>query len=495
MNGPAVALGDLEATGPPLAASTLWGLLLPAALVPLGSTTMAVALPAIGQELGREPAGLTQWLVNSYLLVCVILQSPAGKLVDRWGVHRALPAGQALFACGALLGFLGSSLTLLVGARVLMAAGGALLMPATMAVLRDATAPKRRARVFGTFGGSMGLAAALGPLLGGVLIDSLGWRAIFLANLPVLASGALLLRGLARTGRQQAPVAFDWIGSTMLALGLALAVTGSKSSGAAAAALLALGGAALFAFIRWEHRATDPVLDPELFRHGAFAAGASILALHNWVMYALIFQLPLWFGFGLDRGQAEIGQALLAMMLSMVVCSPLGGRAEECVGARATVILGTSAMLAGLLLLTRVGPVAAPEDVCLALVLIGAGLGLASAPVQASALGAVSRVQSGMAAGALSTMRYLGGIAGIGALGVILRDAVHADAALVLTAHRSTIWLYCVVTLVSMLPAALLPGHSQSGRRALATPVVRASGARASGTVAQDRPLAGRPGQ
>jgi MFS family permease len=155
---------------------------------------------------------------------------------------------------------------------------------------------------------------------------------------------------------------------------------------------------------------------------------------------------------------------LIAMMLSMVVCSPLGGRAAEWIGARAVVVLGTLTMLAGLLLLTRVGSIAAAADAGLALVLIGAGLGLASAPAQAAAITAVSRVQSGMAAGALSTMRYLGGIVGIGALGAILRDVAYVDPARTVTIHQGAIWLYCVVVLTSILPAALLPGHSLSGR-------------------------------
>jgi MFS family permease len=130
-----------------------------------------------------------------------------------------------------------------------------------------------------------------------------------------------------------------------------------------------------------------------------------------------------------------------------------------------------------------------------ALLLIGAGLGLASAPVQASAISAISRTQSGMAAGALSTMRYLGGIAGISALGVILSHAVYDDPALVLTAHRSAIWLYCGVILVAILPAALLPGHSLSGRRTFTAPVALQSAMRGSSTLAQDHALAGRQGQ
>jgi MFS family permease len=452
------AVAEAEPAPRTLAPAAFWGLLLSTALVPLGSTMIAVALPAIGRDLRADPASLTQWLVNSYLLVGIVLQSPAGKLADRWGVHRALALGQALFALGALLGFAGGSLALLVAARVLMAAGGALLVPATVAVLRRATAPERRARTFGAFGASMGLAAALGPLVGGVLVEAFGWRAIFLANVPILAAAAPLVRGVAdappAAGRRPS---FDWPGSALLAAGLSIAVAGSKTGGPAAVGLLALGGAVLFVFMRWERRAGDPVLDPALFRNVHFAAGAGVVALHNWVMYALIFQLPIWFAAMMGSGSAEIGTVLIAMMLSMVVCSPLGGRISERLGARAVAVAGTLSALGGVLLLTRLGAQATSADAIPALIVVGAGLGLAAAPTQSSAVSAVPPEQSGMAAGAFSTLRYLGGMVGIGALGVVLRDVALTDAAVALAAHQRAVWVYCAVMLVALLPAALLP--------------------------------------
>jgi MFS family permease len=453
------AVAEAEPAARTLAPAALWGLLLSTALVPLGSTMIAVALPAIARDLRADPASLTQWLVNSYLLVGIVLQSPAGKLADRWGVHRALALGQALFALGAVLGFAGGSLALLVAARVTMAAGGALLVPATVAVLRKATAPARRARTFGAFGASMGLAAALGPLVGGVLVEAFGWRAIFLANVPILAAAAPLVRGVAEAPSSDGRPTFDWPGSALLAAGLAIAVAGSKAGGPPGVGLLALGGAVLFVFLRWERRAGDPVLDPALFRNVPFAAGAGVVALHNWVMYALIFQLPIWFAAMMGSGSAEIGTVLIAMMLSMVVCSPLGGRLSERLGARAVAVAGTLSALAGVLLLTRLGHAAAPADAIPALLVVGAGLGLAAAPTQSSAVSAVPPEQSGMAAGAFSTLRYLGGMVGIGVLGVVLRDAALADEAVALAAHQRALWVYGAVMFAAVLPAALLPGR------------------------------------
>jgi len=459
------ATAGLEPQGDALTRGTLVGLVLSCALVPLASTTIAVALTAIGDDLGAEPAALTQWLVNSYLVVAIVLQSPAGKLGDLWGARRALALGQVLFATGSVLGFQGGSLPVLVGARVTMAAGGALLVPAAMALVRNSTAANRRARVFGLFGSSMALSAATGPLLGGLLVEAFGWRSIFLANLPVLALAAPLVRGLREPleGRPRA-ARFDWAGTVLLGAALASVLGGSKTGGTAAAGLFALGAALLFVFVQWERRASDPVLDPALFRNVAFAAGGSIIALHNLAMYALLFQLPLWFTSALGSSSAEVGPVLLAMMLSMVVAAPLGGRASEKLGARAVALVGTSSSLAGLLLLTNLAGIAKPSDAVFALVLMGTGLGLANAPAQASALSAVDRGQAGMAAATLSMMRYVGGIVGIGILGAVL-SGVPADIGLqALPAHRSAIVIFCAAMALALVPAALLPGRAARAR-------------------------------
>ena len=154
--------------------SRLLAAALAAALMPLNSTMIAVALPDISAEFDADPAVVTQALVTSYLVAAIVLQSPAGKLGDRLGHARMVVSGQVLVGAGALLGFLAPSLVSLTVARVLMAAGGAVLVPATVALLRHTLPPERRGRAFGAFGAVMALAAALGPLLGGALVDAFG---------------------------------------------------------------------------------------------------------------------------------------------------------------------------------------------------------------------------------------------------------------------------------------------------------------------------------
>src|SRR5688500_8834370 len=160
---------------------------LAATLMPLNSTMVAVALPDISDEFARDPALVTQGLFTSYLIASVVLQSPAGKLGDRVGHVRMVVAGQALVAAGALLGYLAPELWVLIVARVTMAAGGAALVPSAVALLRHDLPAERRGRAFGAFGGMMALSAALGPVVGGELVEAFGWRSLFAMNLPILA--------------------------------------------------------------------------------------------------------------------------------------------------------------------------------------------------------------------------------------------------------------------------------------------------------------------
>ena len=160
---------------------------LAATLMPLNSMMVAVALPDISVEFGRDPALVTQGLFTSYLIASVVLQSPAGKLGDRIGHGRMVMAGQALVAAGALVGYLAPELWMLIVARIAMAVGGAALVPSAVAMLRHDLPAERRGRAFGAFGAMMALSAALGPVVGGELVEAFGWRSLFAVNLPVLA--------------------------------------------------------------------------------------------------------------------------------------------------------------------------------------------------------------------------------------------------------------------------------------------------------------------
>jgi MFS family permease len=442
-------------SGPALPAPLLVGMMLATALAPLGSTMIAVALPSIGADIGADVGALTPWLVSSYLVASIALQSPGGKAGDLLGHGRALLAGLGLVAIGSLIGSVATGLPLLGLARILTAAGGAATVPATMAILRNRTPAERRARVFGLFGACMGLAAAVGPLAGGELTERIGWRAIFAANLPVVAlSLGLVLagRGVEHGARAQGVArTFDWIGTALLAGGLTAVVIALRLAGVAAIGTGVLGAVLLAVFPVWERRPVSPILDMALVARRPFLAGGSIVALQNMAMYPLLFQLPVFFDRVRGLGPLTMGRALLALTLAMMAASLAGGRLTETIGPRAQVLGGSFLALAGLWWFHDLGAVHAPDQIVPGLLLVGIGIGLTSPPSQAVAMSAVEAHQSGMAGGILSTLRYLGGVAGTTALAALL---VRSDDP---ASHQRPVLVYAGALLAATVLATALP--------------------------------------
>jgi MFS family permease len=433
---------------------------LSATLMPLNSTMIAVALPDISDEFDRDPALVTQALVTSYLIAAVVLQSPAGKIGDRIGHVRMVAIGQLLVAAGALLGYLAPSLFLLVLARILMAAGSAALVPSALALLRHELPPERRGRAFGAFGAAMALSAALGPLVGGELVKAFGWPSVFAANLPVLAVsvslGALAGRAAAPP-RRATSGPFDWVGTGLLAAGLTSIILGLRPDGGPRPLLLVLGVGLLVPFAVWERRVSDPVVAFSLFRSVHFSAGASLIAVQNLVMYALVFQIPLVAVALFDLNARGTGRLLVSMMLAMVVMSPIAGRLTDRFGARPIAVAGSVAALLGVAGLAWID-LTAPGQLAPPLALLGIGLGLATPAAQSASMSAVRSDLAGMAAGIGSTMRYLGGIVGVAIMSLLL-DA-HGNRAEVISEHRTLMVVFGGALLVGLACAALLPGRS-----------------------------------
>lgn len=432
----------------------LAALALASCLGPLGSTSIAVALPSIGRDFDADPGLLTQWLVASYLVTAIALQSPGGKLGDLWGHRRALSLGQLLFALGSIAGFLAPTAWALAGARILTAAGGAVIAPAAIALVRSRFPAERRARAFGVFGATMSLSAALGPLLGGELTTHFGWRAIFVANLPPLAASVVLARGLDDGERRGAPPRIDAVGALLVAVGLAIVAIGPRARSLG----VALAGVAILAmFALWERRAPEPVVDLGLFRRRAFAAGTAVITLQNMGMYALLFELPMLFSRARGVDAAVTGRTLLALMIALSVVAPIAARLSERVGARAIVASGGVIAASGAWLLRDAAALAAPADAVPGLILLGIGLGACMAPSQAAAIGAIDAGRAGMAAGLSSTMRYLGGIAGVTVLGIAFRDP---DPARLESQHAFAVGIFIAAFVASAACALALPSRS-----------------------------------
>ena len=419
---------------------------------------VAVALPAIGDDLGADPGSLTLWLVTSYLFVNVVLQSPAGKLGDIFGRRRAFMIGQGLFAAGTLIAVLAPYLATVAASRILMAAGGAMTVPTAMALLRTVIPEELRPRAFGYFGALLGASAATGPLVGGLLTQYSGWKAIFLVNLPLLLLSWLLVRSDRSFGSdvddKTTRPKFDFPGMVLLSFSLAAILIGMRADGVRALGAVGLGVLGLVAFSRWELHTPTPLIDPKLARCRPFVIGGTVIGLQNLGMYALLFQLPFLFRewFELDAGRT--GQLLLTMTLSMVFFSPIGGRLAERLGTKNTLFVGLSLGLVGLFSLVYATNVESLSGIAVAIGFVGAGIGTVMGPTQAAALSAVDPSQSGVAAGVLSTMRYLGGITGITIISVALADTTRAN---MMIQSQLCFWIYIGAYLLAMLLVVFLP--------------------------------------
>ncbi len=413
-----------------------------AALAPFGSTMLAVALPAIGNDVREEPSDLARWLVTTYLFVNIVAQGPSGKLVDLFGPSRVLAVGRALYLLGAASGTLAPGLRVLVVARMLMAAGSSLIVPAVMSVLRRGVPEERRARAFGMNGAFMALAAALGPVLGGEIAAHLGWRALFAAtSVPLVLSVVLgaSVAGVAGAVRSTPRPRFDVLGSVLLGSALVALIAALGSQGANPA-LVAFGAIALPLFFVWERRVPDPIVDATLFRRREFCVANAVVALHNLAMYGLLLEVPYFFSDARRASADAIGRAMAALTLTMVAGSPLGARLSERIGAHWAASAGSLVSVAGVAAMSfRLDTFASPLHAVPALALIGAGLGLSSAGVQASAMSAVDAQKSGMAAGLFSITRYIGGVAGVAVLGMTL---VHDRIDAVIASHRAALAVF-----------------------------------------------------
>ncbi len=436
------------------------GLLIAAMQAPLGSTMIAVALPPLSASVGVNLAFATSLLVTSYLMVSMAGQSPGGKLGDVLGHAHAVKIGMLLYASGALLGLASNGIGLLTAARCIMALGGALVLPATLAIFRVYIPRERQGRVFGMYGAIMSLAAAVGPPLGGEIVGHFGWRAIFLAHLPPLAIAALLAfrrpppaQAAARKPFGEFLAQFDWLGTLLLGIAVALLVVASKTAGLERAIALAVTLSVVAAFVRWELRAPSPVLDPRLFRYRDFRVGTSVIALQNFAMYGTLFQLPQYFHEVHAVPPTEIGRYLFLMMLAMFIASAVGGRLTDRIGCRATALAASAPLLAGSFWIANLGAFEAPREAALPLLLLGMGIGLMSAPTQAAVMSAVPPERAGMAAGGSSTMRYLGSTLTI----LLLSGILGGQEGQSVTAHETAAHFFAFATLLAALTGLALP--------------------------------------
>ncbi len=386
-------------------------------MVILDATVVNVALPALGHDLGGGVSGL-QWVVDGYTLVFAGLLLSAGSLGDRLGGRRVFVLGLALFTLASAACATAPSVPLLVSARVAQGLGAALLVPSSLALLRAAyDDPRERARAIGIWGAVAGIAAASGPVIGGVLVAAISWRAVFLLNLPVGVAALLLARRHLPAAGERTGIGLDPVGQVLAVAALTLLTFGVIEK---ALVPLLVSLALLAAFVACEHRTRAPMLPLGLFHNPTFS-GASFVGLAiNLGFYGQLFVVSLYFQQVRGWSALATGLALLPEGIFVAISSALSGRAMGRVGPRLPMIAGLLLGGAGLSGLAAAGE--HTSYVLLVPPLIAAGFGMAfTMPAATNAIiGAAPAERAGIASGVLNASRQAGGAIGVALLGTLV---------------------------------------------------------------------------
>ncbi|WP_405404054.1 MFS transporter [Streptomyces sp. NBC_01104] len=392
----------------------------------LDSTVINVALPRIGEDLGTGMAAL-QWTVNAYMLTLAGLILLGGALGDRYGRRRVFVTGVVWFAVASLLCGLAPDATVLIAARALQGIGGALLTPGSLALIQASFHPDDRARAVGLWSGFGGVGAAVGPFVGGWLVDGPGWRWVFLLNLPVAAICVpVALRHVPESRDPHAHGRFDVLGAVLGALSLALvtyALIEAPGQGASAVVIGAAVGGVLLgaAFVQVERRRPDPMLPPSVFASRQFTAvnlvTLCVYAALGGFFFLSAIQLQVVAGYS----ALGAGTALLPTTVLMLLFSARSGELGQRIGPRIPLTAGPLIAATGMLLMLRVGPGSNTvsgylTDVLPAVAVLGVGLVTLVAPLTATVLASVDTARAGLASGINNAAARAAGLIAVAAL-------------------------------------------------------------------------------
>jgi EmrB/QacA subfamily drug resistance transporter len=395
-------------------------------IVGLDSTIVNLALPAIRSEFGASVAKL-QWTIDAYTLVLASLLMVSGSTADRVGRRRTFQAGLVLFGIGSLLCGVASSIDLLIAFRVLQAVGGSMLNPVAMSIITNTfTDPRERAQAIGVWGGVVGLSMAVGPVVGGSLVDAAGWRFIFWINVPVAVAAVLMTALFVPESRAAVPRRIDPVGQALVVLllgGLTYGIIEGRSAGWGSPLIIGcfvVCVLALVTLVYYERRREQPLLEQRFFRSAPFS-GATLIAVCGFAaLSGFLFLNSLYLQSVRGFSALHAGLLTLPMAAMTVVFAPLSGWLVGHRGPRLPlVVAGTMLTLSGLLLSQLSISTATPQLLAGYLV-FGLGFGMLNAPITNAAVSGMPRAQAGVAAAIASTSRQVGASLGVAVAGTVL---------------------------------------------------------------------------
>ncbi|WP_026910514.1 MFS transporter [Patulibacter minatonensis] len=397
-------------------------------IVGLDNTIVNVALPSIRTDLHASVSAL-QWTIDGYTLVLASLLMLSGSTADRVGRARVFTIGLTLFGIGSIACGLAPSVGVLIACRVVQAVGGSMLNPVAMSIIRETfDDPRERARAIGVWAGVVGLSFGLGPVLGGLLVDTVSWRAIFLVNVPVAVAAIVLTRRFVPESRAARPRRLDPVGQLLVLValaGLTTAVIEGPRTGWGSPVILgclAASAVAVAVLVPYEHRRRDPLIELAAFRSVPFSS-ATLIAISAFLgMSGFLFLTTLYLQDVRGLSPLVAGLCLLPTAVMVAVGGPLSGRiVGGRRGARPPLVVGGLGIGLGALMLTGVTPTTSMAWLLLAFAVFGVGFGVVNPPITNAAVAGLPAAQAGVAAAVASTSRQVGaslGVAIVGSAGV-----------------------------------------------------------------------------
>ncbi|MHB1594773.1 MAG: MFS transporter [Streptosporangiaceae bacterium] len=395
-------------------------------IVGLDVTVVNVALPSIQHDLHASVSGL-QWIISAYALVLASLLMLSGSTADRIGRRRTFQVGLAMFTLGSLLCSLAPSLPLLVVFRMVQAVGGSMLNPVAMSIITNVfTDRTERAQAIGVWGAVIGLSMALGPVVGGVLVSSVGWRSIFWVNIPVGVAAIALTAVFVPESKAARPRKPDPVGQVLVIVSLAAlvyAIIEGPNRGWTSPEILALFAVAALAaagFAGYEKRHREPLLDLRFFGSAPFTGATLIAVLAFACLGGFLLLNTLYLQDVRGYSAVHAGLFMLPMAVMTVLFSPISGRIVGTRGSRLPLAAAGLAITASALTLTRLGSGTSALSLIVSYLLFGLGFGLVNAPITNTAVSGMPVAQAGVAAAVASTSRQVGQSVGVAVIGSVV---------------------------------------------------------------------------
>jgi EmrB/QacA subfamily drug resistance transporter len=395
-------------------------------MIMLDNTVVNVALPSIQKDLDVKLSEL-EWIVTAYALTFAALLITGGKLGDLLGRRRLFVVGIAIFTFSSLACGLAPTAEFLIGARAVQGVGAALMNPASLSIITATFPPRERGQAIGIWAGVSAMALAIGPLVGGLIVDNINWNWIFFINVPVGVAGIivsqLVIKESRDTSHEQSIDLPGLITSTAGLFALTYALIEGNRHGWTSPEIVGLFAAAaalLVGFVVLEHYQRLPMLDLSLFRNSSFLGANLVAMLVSLGMFGVFFFVSLYIQNILGWSPTKAGASFLPMTILIILVAPVAGKLSDRVGSRWLMGVGMTLVSISLLLYQRVGLHSTFWTLLPAMLLGGVGMAMTMSPMTAAAMSSVPVDKAGVGSGVLNSFRQLGGSLGIALMGAIL---------------------------------------------------------------------------